>query len=287
MSKLFGIKAKVLISERCYTPFTYNKDSFAGRIKMWMLKKFYPKADAILPNSKGTIEALQSFYQIKSDYYVVKNPTDIARIKALAEISPIQHIDFNRFTFINVAAFREEKNQDLLIDAMAEIREMDFQLVLVGKGENQERIKQKVSSLGLNDKVIFTGFTDNPYQYMARSACFLLSSFSEGFPNVLIESMVCGLPILSVDCKTGPRELLAPSTDLNTVIPKDGFEIAAYGILCAHNCKTSLAAAMKWVLNNKKSIEPYREKGKQKANDFEIKNVCDEFSVIFDRYLEK
>ena len=287
MAKLFGIKAKVLISERCYTPYTYNKQSFAGKIKVAMLKWLYPKADGILPNSKGTVEALRSFYQVKSNFTVVKNPTDINKIKNLAAIGLTRHLDFRRFTFINVATFRDEKNQDLIIDSIAGMREMDFQLILIGKGETLDRIKQKVHTLQLDEKVIFINFTDNPYQYMAKADCFVLSSFSEGFPNVLIESMVCGLPIISVDCKTGPRELLAPSTDLNTLIAASDFEIAEYGILCADNCKTSLAAAMTWALEHKEQLNAYKEKGIVKSNDFEIKNVCDEFSVIFDTYLKK
>ncbi|MEO7523510.1 MAG: glycosyltransferase [Ferruginibacter sp.] len=289
MSGLFGNKSKVLISERCYTPFTYNNDTITGRIKVAMLKWLYPKADCILPNSRGTVEALKTFYNVKSDFIPVKNPTDIQRIKTLAA-EPIpegRHIDPNKFTFINVATFRPEKNQELLIDAIALIKELDFQLILIGKGETLELIRQKVDTLGLSDKVIFINFTTNPYHYMAVSDCFLLSSMSEGFPNVLIESMVCGLPILSVDCKTGPREILAPGTDLNSNIASDKFEVAEFGILCANNNKTSLAAAMKWILENPAKLNVYKEKGIRKANDFEIKNVCDEFSVIFDTYLKK
>lgn len=287
MSRIFGNRSKILISERCYTPYTYNSHSFAGRIKQSLLKRFYPKADCILPNSRGTVEALKSIYQVRSNYAVVKNPTDINKIRTLSALPVERNIDFQKFSFINVATFRDEKNQDLLVDASELIRELDFQLILIGKGETLERIKQKVKDKGLDEKVVFINFTDNPYQYMARANCFLLSSFSEGFPNVLIESMVCGLPILSVDCKTGPRELLAPSTSLQTKIGENEFEIAEYGILCANNCKTSLAAAMKWVLENKSKIEPYKSKGIEKSKEFEIKRVCDEFSVIFDTYLQK
>lgn len=286
MAKSFGLKSKVLISERCYTPYTYNEHSFAGKIKLAILKQFYPKADCILPNSEGTVQALKDGYKIKSDFQVVKNPTDINKIKRLSLLPLNMKLDFTPFTFINVATFRDEKNQDLLIDAINLIRDFNFQLILIGKGDTLDRIKNKVHNLDLSQKVIFINFTENPYQYMARAHCFLLSSFSEGFPNVLIESLVCGLPIISVDCKTGPRELLAPGTPLNTLIPTSGFEIAEYGILCADNSKTSIAAAMKWALEDPSRLEIYKAKGIEKANDYEICNVCDEFSVIFDTYLK-
>lgn len=287
MSRIFGNPSKILISERCYTPYTYNSHSFAGNIKQTLLKRFYPKADGILPNSRGTVEALKNIYEVRSNYTVVKNPTDINKIRKLAALPVDNNINFNKFSFINVATFRDEKNQDLLVDATELIRDLPFQLILIGKGETLERIKQKVKVLGLEEKVVFINFTENPYQYMARANCFLLGSFSEGFPNVLIESMVCGLPILSVDCKTGPRELLAPSTSLDTRIDEDAFEVAEYGLLCANNSKTSMAAAMRWILEHKEKLEPYKLKGIEKSKDFEIKTVCDEFSVIFDTYLQK
>lgn len=284
-AKLFGIKAKVLISERCYTPYTYNHDSLAGKIKVALLKWIYPKADGILPNSQGTAEILQSYYYIKSDYTVVKNPTDILRIKNLMQLPLQESLGQHVFTFINVAAFRDEKNQDLLIDAAAELRSLNFQLILVGKGPTLERVKQKVNSMALNKQIIFKDFTDNPYQYMYNADCFLLSSFSEGFPNVLIESLVCGLPMISVDCKTGPRELLAPGTSLDTIIADDKFEIAEYGILTANNSKNSMVAAMKWAIENPAELNTRKEKILLKANDFEIGKVCNEFSDIFDKFL--
>ncbi|MEO6404101.1 MAG: glycosyltransferase [Ferruginibacter sp.] len=287
MAKLFGIKAKVLISERCYTPYTYNKNSLAGKIKYSLLKWAYPKADAILPNSKGTVEALENYYHIKSHYYVVKNPTDIGRIKKLMQETPPVFMDDQRFKFIYVGTFREEKNQDLLVDAVAKMPGDNYKLIFVGKGPTLKKVVGKVKKLGLENRIQFIDFTENPYMYMKRADCFILSSYSEGFPNVLIESMACGLPIISVDCKTGPRELLAPNTSINTVVAEGKFEIAEYGILTAPASVPSMIAAMKWALDNKETMNAYKESIVSKADDFEIEKVCQEFSAIFDSYLNK
>lgn len=285
LSKMFGVKATILISERCYTPYTYNTKTLAGKIKVALLKWAYPKADGILPNSKGTVAALQNIYNIQSNYRVVKNPTNIGIINSMKLLPVDVAIDFNKFTFINVATFREEKNQQLLIETAATIKHLPFQLVLVGKGPTLEPMKQKVVDLGLADKVIFVDFTDNPYRYMARASCFILSSYSEGFPNVLIESLVCELPIISVDCKTGPRELLAPNTPIDNVVPEGEIEIAEYGILTAPLSKASMAKAMEWAINNPQALAAYKTKSVAKGNEFEIENVCKDFSNIFDSYL--
>lgn len=286
-AKVFGIKARVLISERCYTPYTYNKQSLAGKIKVALLKWAYPKADAILPNSKGTVEALQQYYNIHSDFTVVKNPTDIQRIKNSMD-APVEGLfGTGKFTFINVATFRHEKNQEMLIDAVAGLHNFDFQLILIGKGPTLEPLQQKVKTLGLRNKIIFVNFTDNPYRYMAKSDCFLLSSFSEGFPNVLIESLVCALPMISVDCKTGPRELLAPATDLNTTIKDGDFEIATYGILTAPGSLASMQEAMQWALQNSDKLKAYKPLLPTVAQAYEMQKVCTDFSAIFDKYLNQ
>ncbi len=285
MAKWFGLKAKVLISEQFYTPYMYNNSTFGGRIKTWLLKTCYRKADCILPNSKGTQEALEHHFQISTDYSVIKNPTDIQRITAMKDDPVHEEVDLTKFTFINVAAYRAEKNHDLLIDAVAKLRHRDFQLLFMGKGPLLNQIKQKVYSLGLDKKIIFIPFADNPFKYLSRCKCFVLSSFGEGFPNILIESMICGLPIISVDCKTGPRELLASGTDMNTVIPTNEFEVAEYGILCAPDSLSSIVAAMSWVLDHPQNLQQYKEKGVKKGNEFDVQNVSDEISATIDKYL--
>ncbi len=287
MARSFGLKAQLLISERFYTPYFYNNDSMAGRFKTWLLKKCYRKADCILPNSEGTRDALQNMFDINTEYKVIKNPTNVESILTRRFEEVTDSIDFNKFTFVDVAAFRDEKNHALLIDAVADIRNRDFQLLLIGKGILLNAMKEKVARLGLQDKILFLPFADNPFKYLHRSNCFISSSLTEGFPNILIESMICGLPVIAADCKTGPRELLAPDTAINKVIAAGEIEIAKYGLLCAINSKASLVAAMNWALDNPEQLKLYKEKGLEKAGDYDYKKVIAEVSATFDHYLAK
>ena len=84
-------------------------------------------------------------------------------------------------------------------------------LVILGGDEDHElkaRLLTLVDSLQLLDRVQLLGFQPNPYKFFSRSNVFVLSSYSEGLPNVLVEAMACGCPVVSTDCPTGPREVL-------------------------------------------------------------------------------
>ena len=76
-----------------------------------------------------------------------------------------------------------------------------------------------------------------------------MASESEGLPNAIIEAMACGTPVISTDCRTGPRELLAPETDYNKIL-KDTMEVADFGILVPVGDVALLTEAIKHVIEN-------------------------------------
>jgi N-acetylgalactosamine-N,N'-diacetylbacillosaminyl-diphospho-undecaprenol 4-alpha-N-acetylgalactosaminyltransferase len=276
LAKCMGLKAKVLISERAYTPLWYRDDQFRGRIGKWLTRRLYPYADAILPNSHGTADALERIYGIKNRYFVVKNPIDLERIKAQA-LEPVTDVKFDEFTFVCVARFLEQKNHQLLINAFSLICGT-ARLLLIGKGPLRRSVMDQVKNLGLKDRVTFVESTQNPFKYVARSQCFVLSSNFEGFPNVLLEALACGTPVISTDCLTGPRELLAPS-GTNSAQQ----DIGEFGLLVPPNDPKGLAAAMELIQNDAALRTRLSTEGARRAADFDEDAVVTEFCQIIEQ----
>ena len=104
-----------------------------------------------------------------------------------------------------------------------------MKLVILGEGPLEKYLKKLTSELDLSDEVQFLGFQNNPFKFMASSSIYVMPSLNEGFPNVLIEAMACGVPVIAADCLTGPREILAPGTDYTKQTRT--IEYAKYGIL--------------------------------------------------------
>jgi N-acetylgalactosamine-N,N'-diacetylbacillosaminyl-diphospho-undecaprenol 4-alpha-N-acetylgalactosaminyltransferase len=284
LARKLGLKAKVLMSERTYTPNFYDNNTRRGKIGGYLVTSLYPLADLILPNSEGTRDALINIYGIrKPQYEVVRNQIPVAEIVAASEEEP-SDVDFTPFTFIYVAGFRQEKNHSLLIDAFARLNEPNAQLLLLGKGRTLEAIREQVASLGLSDRIKFLGQKDNPHSYVARSECVVLSSNYEGFPNVLLEAMACGTAIISTDCPTGARELLAPS--LASQISSGTVFHGEYGVLIPVGDADAFADAMSEMMTDASLRERYIAAGLRRVKEFDKDSNPDPFRTVIKRVLE-
>jgi glycosyltransferase involved in cell wall biosynthesis len=116
-----------------------------------------------------------------------------------------------------------QKGFDLLLDVFARVSKTDknWNLIIAGTGIMRDELHQQVKKLGLEDSVFFLGHVRNPFAIFAKCDIFVLSSRYEGFPNVLLEAMVCGLPPVSFDCPSGPGEIIQQGINGFLVPPED------------------------------------------------------------------
>src|SRR5699024_1692708 len=135
------------------------------------------------------------------------------------------------FLIMNMGRLVEEKGQWHLIRAMKYVTQeiKNAKLIIMGVGELESYLKVLVEQLNLVNNVKFLGFKRNPFKYIKNSDLFVMSSISEGFGNVLIEAMACNVPVISTDCRYGPREILEPQSDFNSSTNK--IEYCEYGVL--------------------------------------------------------
>lgn len=254
----------------------FVNSNLRNSIFKYLIQWLYPKAKKILINSSGIGADLKINFGIDNKIELFPNPINLSYIQSQNET---QFTSLEKFTFIQIANFYPVKNHNLSITAFARIKHLNVQLWLIGSGKEMVAIKEKVISLGLTSQVHFLNYQSNPFQYMAAANCMVLSSLFEGSPNVLLEGLACGLPIISTDCPSGPREIIAPETDYRKNLKKgEGMEIVKYGILTPIEDIDCLAKAMEKVYHD--SSFQNRKKYKQRAKDFDINKIIKQFEAL-------
>lgn len=271
--KIFGWKRSVWIREVNF-PSSRYVDGLKAFVHRFFIKWCYPKADIVFVNALRIGTDLTNNFKVpKHLISLFNNPIDF---KAIDKQAKSKIIKPKQFTFIHVGAFREQKNHRLLINSFEKIKHLDVQLWLVGKGSLEKDIQQQIDELELGDKIKILGFQKNPYQYMKKADCMVMSSNFEGLPNVLIEGMACGLPIVSTDCLSGPREIIAPQSNADKKL-LDKIEIGKYGILTPFGDKHYLAKAMEKIFSDKKLYESLKVDLRKGIKDYDIEVVSAEF----------
>jgi len=192
---------------------TKNSKQYGDKIIPLLMKFFYPYADAIIAVSHGVADDLHLSTMIsKEKTSVVYNPIITTALSKMARDKPF-HFWFDDSEIkivIAVGRLTLAKDFNTLIKAFFKVRrECNVRLLILGEGEERASLQKLISDHGLDDDVCLYGFTDNPYPSIAASAVFVLSSIFEGLPTVLVEAMALSTPIVSTDCKSGPKEILS------------------------------------------------------------------------------
>lgn len=274
LSKIFGTKTKILISERIAPTMEYQTNSLKDFISRKLISNLYNKANLIIPNAHGiTLDLIQLGIK-ESLIKVINNPVDVDKIQKLKNEKVT--IDYDKFTFITVGRLHPQKNHKLLLEC---IKIFDANLVIIGDGALQNDLKESIKKDKLEKKVFLLGKKSNPFSYISKANIFILGSNYEGFPNVLLEALACGIPIISTDCKSGPREILSPNSDVNFQL-KDNIELAEYGILTPVQNIEKFQEAMKLLINDKALRENYQKKAKKRSNDFDVSKIIKEYEEV-------
>jgi glycosyltransferase involved in cell wall biosynthesis len=205
-----------------------------SKLKTFTINFFYSRADKTVCVSKVIEKILNESFNVKNTR-TIYNMMDIENnIKLSQKELPLKYkqlFEGNNFNFINMGRLTRQKGQWFLIRSFRQVVDHyeNARLFLLGDGDLRKELEDLISKLDLNQNVFLLGDQENVFPFLKSSDCFISTSLYEGLPMVLIEALSMNLPIISSDCKTGPREILCPELDPNKEIVYPCY--AKYGIL--------------------------------------------------------
>ena len=185
------------------------------------------------------------------------------------------------FNIITIGRLILQKGQWHLIKAFKVVVEKyeNAKLIILGRGELKGDFKKLIKELNIENNVFLLDYRINPYKYLMNSDVFVLTSFYEGMPNVVLEAMACGLPIIATDIIGGTKEILSPNSSLENFVDK--VKYVEYGILFPNmnekydisknitNEEINLSKTIIDLFLNKEKLNYYENKSKVRIKDFE------------------
>ena len=189
-----------------------NLARFNVQVLFKIIKFTYQFADETVAISSGAADEASELTKIPKDHIrIFFLPVITDRFNQLKKQSVENPFLFSKKipNILAVGRLTPAKDFVTLIKAFAiVIKNIPARLVILGEGESRSQLEDLVFELGLKDKVLLPGYVDNCYPYMVSCDLFVVSSAWEGLSMVLIEALACGAPVVSTDCKSGPREIL-------------------------------------------------------------------------------
>ena len=198
------------LKEWVYTKYIYKAKKVLYMVRSARLETYFPAPDVLakwfygkhhfVGVSKSIAAKIKARYGFKHIHQVYNPIPQMTFGESNVSLPETYLLGYGRLV-------DDVKNFSLMISAFAKAN-LKLPLVIMGDGPDAKKLATLSKSLGINDKVIFIGHQSNPAPVVERALCTLLTSHYEGFPMVLVESLALGTPVISVDCDSGPKEIV-------------------------------------------------------------------------------
>lgn len=207
--------ARVVVAEHT----TWSRSEQLSRRSMkWLIRtsmhRIFPLADAVVAVSFGAADDLARFASLeRKAITVIYNPVVGDVLPVGDDIFPVKIRDWSigsHRRIVAVGTLKEIKDYPTLLNAFALLcKRMDVRLLILGEGECRAALEAQIRFLDVGDRVFMPGFVKDVSPYYRHAHLHVLSSIGEGLPTVVIEALAAGTPVVSTDCPSGPREILA------------------------------------------------------------------------------
>jgi glycosyltransferase involved in cell wall biosynthesis len=252
LGKIKNINCIIRIANHPEASLKFFNNKILFYLKLFIKLFFYRFAKGVVCNSKSSAIFLRK--KINNNIITIYNPLipkNLIRNK-------------KRFNYLlSVGRLEKQKNFDGLIDAFNLVLKKfpRFKLIIIGSGSEKNKLIKKINKLEITDKVIFKNFI-NPNKFYLISKIFILNSFFEGMPNVILESFSNKCPVISTNCESGPKEIL-----------KNG----KYGYLVPVNKYKLLAKKIVFSLNNYQIIKRKTDEAFQNLKKYTWEKQCKKY----------
>lgn len=268
---MFNKNVKTVISER-----GFPSDNTSTKLSLYISKIFYPllynRCSKLFSNSVHINNDLKDNFGIKIPMEVIYNPIEIPEKIIIPEAL---NTNDKTLKIITAGTLNKRKNQIMVIRALKE-SELNYSFSILGGGELEEYLSNEITKANLDKQVFLKGMVKNVNEYLLNNQCFVLSSFTEGFPNALLEAMAIGLPSVSTNCLSGPLELLNENRKI--AIENGEFYIGKYGLLVNNNDHIGLSKALDYFHNNPREREKFSKLSLKRAKEYHLDTIYSKFN---------
>ncbi len=266
-------------------------------VKRGLIRFFYPlllrRADVINFNSRQAASDFRSLFAVdERKISVIYNYCDQKSIQSLGR-KPLPHgyeTLFENRVVITCGRLIPIKGHRFLLQAFKEVQKHhpEVRLAILGDGPLKEQLVDLTHQLGLDEAVCFPGYQANPFAWVARATLFVLPSLIEGFPNALLEAMTLGIPVISTDCPSGPREILTNKYHFDEKITKIYY--SPHGILIPRldqklksdisSPESPLVSAIIKLLEDDKLRKKYGQAAQERTKMFSSEHCLDQWRAL-------
>lgn len=262
-----GINIPVIVSERVDPAHWDN-----GAFRNWLRDRLYPRAAAVVVQTEKVRQYMQRIMP-SARLCVIANPVpELDPDDSNAHLPLKVRIPMRDEAKVICAMGRlnSQKGFDLLIQAFGKstFGRPDWQLVIFGEGPERPALMELIMHLGLQARVHLPGQVAAVRKCLAETDIFVLSSRFEGFPNVLLEAMACGLPVISYDCPSGPAEIIRHGHD---------------GLLVRAQDVDALAATLAELMANEMQRAELGRNAQEVIERFSIQQIMGKWDELLDR----
>ncbi|WP_456473461.1 glycosyltransferase family 4 protein [Desulfolithobacter sp.] len=251
-------------SERTYPP-----EFPVGRVWAWLRRRTYPRLSAVVAQTEKSAQWLR----IQAGAHrvpVIPNPVFYPLLPQEPRVMPLQITGSAPGDNMLLAAGRlgPEKGFDRLLNAFAELapRFPDWCLAIVGEGKCRTELEKQAAERALEDRVFLPGTVGNIGDWYDAADLYVMTSRFEGFPNTLVEALAHGLPAVSVDCDTGPRDILRHDID---------------GLLVPQNDHAALVDTLAKVMGDENLRHRYAESAIEARERFSMERIDRMWGELF------